>query len=66
MIFVDLLRRISSVEARISRPDLTARITPSALALNLFYKTNSVNCTPKDFWGDQLAERKEDTYEAGS
>ena len=51
---------------RISRPDLTAIITPSALALNLFYKTNSVNRTPKDFWGDQLEEHQEDTNETGS
>lgn len=51
---------------RISRPDLTAIITPSALALNLFYKTNAINCTPRDFWGDQLEEHKEETNVAGS
>ena len=51
---------------KISRPGLTAVITPSALALNLFYKTNSINCTPRDFWGDQLEEYKEDKNGANS
>lgn len=33
-----------------------ARVTPSALALNLYYKANSVNSTPEEFWGDSLKE----------
>lgn len=28
-------------------------ITPTALALNLFYKTNAVNQTPKEFWSSR-------------
>lgn len=35
-----------------------ARVTPSALALNLFYKANSVNISPEEFWGDSLHEYK--------
>lgn len=40
----------------VSDPALIATITPSALALNLYYKTNSINCTPEEFWGKQLEE----------
>lgn len=34
--------------------NLDADITPSALALNLYYRTHSTRIDPKDFWGDQL------------
>ena len=34
--------------------NLDADITPSALALNLFYKTHSSGVTPVDFWGQSL------------
>ena len=33
---------------------LVADITPSALALNLYYKTHSTGVSPLEFWGDQL------------
>lgn len=33
---------------------LEANITPSALALNLFYRTHSIGKTPIEFWGSQL------------
>lgn len=33
---------------------LDADISPSALALNLYYKTHSTGVSPIDFWGDQL------------
>lgn len=34
--------------------DLSAIITPSALALNLYVKTHSIGVTPLVFWGDSL------------
>lgn len=34
--------------------ELTANITPSALALNLFCKTHSIGLSPIEFWGDAL------------
>lgn len=34
--------------------NLEANITPSSLALNLYYKTHSVGKTPVDFWGSCL------------
>ena len=33
---------------------LDANITPSALALSLFYKTHSTGQSPAEFWGDSL------------
>lgn len=33
---------------------LDADITPSALALNLYYKTHSTGLSPIEFWGDSL------------
>lgn len=37
-----------------SDSDLSANITPSALALNLYYKTHSIGSSPIGFWGDAL------------
>ena len=34
--------------------NLDANITPSPLALNLYYRTHSTGTTPIDFWGDSL------------
>jgi hypothetical protein len=34
--------------------DLSANITPSALALHLYYKTHSTGSTPVEFWGKEL------------
>lgn len=31
-----------------------ANITPSALALNLYFRTHSTGITPQEFWGDKL------------
>ena len=39
---------------------LEANITPSSLALNLYYKTHSTGISPKVFWGDKLIPRNED------
>lgn len=39
-----------------------ADITPSALGLNLYYKTHAINCSPKEFWGASLITSEE--YEA--
>lgn len=33
---------------------LDANITPSSLALNLYYKTHSIGQSPIEFWGDSL------------
>lgn len=38
--------------------ELSANITPSALALNLFYKTHSIGSSPIEFWGDALVPRE--------
>ena len=40
-----------------SKPE--ANITPSALALNLYYRTHSTGITPKEFWGNRLMPRRE-------
>lgn len=37
---------------------LDANITPSPLALNLYYRTHSTGVTPIEFWGDDLAPLK--------
>ncbi len=34
--------------------DMEANITPSPLALNLYYRTHSTGISPIEFWGDQL------------
>lgn len=34
--------------------ELDANITPSPLALNLYYRTHSMGVTPIEFWGDRL------------
>ena len=36
---------------------LDANITPSALALNLYFRTHSIKTTPSEFWGDCLIPR---------
>jgi len=38
---------------------LDANITPTALALTLFYKTHSTGVSPIEFWGDKLIPRDE-------
>lgn len=40
--------------------NLKAGITPTALALNLYYKSNAINISQIDFWGDKLQMYKED------
>ena len=37
-----------------SDDDLEANLTPSPLALNLFYKTHAIGVSPIDFWGSEL------------
>ena len=39
---------------------LEANITPSPLALNLYFKTHSQGISPKVFWGDKLIPRNDD------
>lgn len=39
--------------------ELSANITPSALGLNLFYKTHSIGVNPIDFWGDKIVLSEE-------
>lgn len=41
--------------------ELDADITPSALALNLYYKTHSSGMSPIEFWGDSLVSVPADT-----
>ena len=41
---------------------LDADISPSALALNLYYKTHSTGVPPIEFWGDQLEVLDKDAY----
>ena len=41
------------------RVTLEANITPSSLALNLYFKTHSIGISPKVFWGDKLIPRDE-------
>ena len=43
-----------------SDDSLEANITPSPLALNLYFKTHSLGITPKAFWGDKLLPRNGD------
>ena len=38
----------------VSDEELSANITPSALALNLFFKTHSIGVSPIEFWGADL------------
>lgn len=38
----------------VSNEHLDANITPSPLALNLYYKTHAIGISPIEFWGDQL------------
>lgn len=40
---------------------LAANITPSPLALNLYFKTHSTGITPTEFWGDKLVLIEEST-----
>ena len=44
-----------------SDDSLEANITPSPLALNLYFKTHSLGISPKAFWSDKLILRNEDT-----
>lgn len=44
----------------VSDNSLEANITPSSLALNLYFKTHSIGISPKVFWGDKLIPRNED------
>ena len=39
---------------------LEANITPSPLALNLYYKTHTIGISPIEFWGDKLIPSQED------
>lgn len=39
---------------------LEANITPSSLALNLYFKTHSLGISPEVFWADKLIPRNED------
>lgn len=43
-----------------SDDSLEANITPSSLALNLYFKTHSLGVSPKVFWGDKLIPRNKD------
>lgn len=43
----------------VSDDSLEANITPSSLALNLYFKTHSIGISPKVFWGDKLIPRDE-------
>ena len=38
----------------VKEKSLIANISPSALALNLYYKCTGVNKSEKEFWGDSL------------
>lgn len=40
--------------------EMKADVTPSALALNLYYKTTALNTTPDLFWKDSLEEYPDD------
>lgn len=40
--------------------NLEANITPSPLALNLYYKTHAIGVSPIEFWGDELTPSHED------
>lgn len=41
--------------------EMVAHLTPSALALNLYYKANTITLTPEEFWGDSLEPYSEET-----
>lgn len=43
----------------VSDDPLEANITPSALALNMYFKIHSHGISPKVFWGDKLIPRSE-------
>lgn len=47
----------------VSDDSLEANITPSPLALNLYFKTHSLGISPKAFWGDRLISRSKDDDE---
>lgn len=47
----------------ISEKELVATITPSALALNLYYKSNSHGVSPYTFWGDKLRHAENKDYD---
>lgn len=55
---IELLPQGSFIESgggfSVGDEKLDADITPSALALNLYYKTHSTGVSPIEFWGDQL------------
>ena len=55
---IELLPQGSLIEGgggfSVSDDQLDADISPSALALNLYYKTHSTGLSPIEFWGDQL------------
>ena len=38
----------------VDKEQVIARLTPSALALNLYYKANAVNVSPEVFWKDTI------------
>lgn len=44
----------------VSDGPLEANITPSALALNMYFKIHSQGISPKEYWGDKLIPRRED------
>lgn len=44
----------------VSDDSLEANITPSSLALNLYFKTHSIGISPKVFWGDKLIPRNDE------
>lgn len=41
----------------VCKSHLDANITPSALVLNLFFRTHSTGISPKEFWGNSLIPR---------
>ena len=47
----------------VSDDSLEANITPSSLALNLYFKTHSIGISPKAFWGERLISRSKDDDE---
>lgn len=48
----------------VSDSTLEANITPSPLALNLYYRTHSTGKTPIEFWGDTLKHYSVEEAEA--
>ena len=57
---IELLPHGSAFEAgggfSLGDETLDADISPSPLALNLYFRTHSTGITPVEFWGDQLVE----------